>query len=154
MSDERQMKCLDTGVLLYAADKSSTFHQRAVELLEQSISGKWLACVCEQSLAEFVATVTDPQRVRHPLPPATAAKLLDKLLKYPQPELLYSDDTILRHTVKLMEKYSTLRRNFAGAHVAATMLQHGVKTLVTADSQTFAPVRELDVENPFEALFA
>jgi hypothetical protein len=148
------MKCLDTAVLLYAADKSSSFHLRAVEMLEQSIAGKWLACVCEQSLAEFVATVTDPECVRNPLSPTAAAKLLEKLLKYPQPEILYSDETILRRAVKLMEKYPTLRRNFTNAHVAATMLQHGVKTLVTADSQTFAPVRELDVENPFETLFA
>ena len=148
------MKCIDTSVLLYAADKSSSFHKRAVEMFEQSISGKWLTCVCEQSLAEFVATVTDAQRVRHPLSPAAASKLLEKLLKYPQPEVLYSDETILRRTVKLMEKYPTLRRRFLDAHVVATMLQHGVKTLVTADSQTFAPVRELDVENPFGALFA
>lgn len=148
------MKCLDTGVLLYAADKSSPFHKRALELIEQSISGKWLACVCEQSLADFVSTVTDPQRVRHPLTPAAASRLLDKLVKYPQPEVLYSDEAILRRAVKLMEKYSTLRRRFADAHLAATMLAHGVKTLVTADSQTFASVRELDVENPFETLFA
>lgn len=148
------MKCLDTGVLLYAADKSSPFHKRALELIEQSVSGKWLACVCEQSLSEFVSTVTDPQRVRHPVSPAAASKLLDKLVKYPQPEILYSDEAILRRAVKLMEKYSTLRRRFADAHLAATMLAHGVKTLVTADSQTFAPVRELDVENPLETLFA
>lgn len=154
MSDDRRMKCLDTSVLLYAADKSSSFHKRAVEMIEQSANGKWLACVCEQSLQEFVATVTDPQRVQHPLTPAMAARMLEKLLKYPQPEVLYSDETILRRAVKLMEKYPSLRRNFGSAHTVATMLQHGVKTLVTADSQTFAPVRELDVENPFEALFA
>ena len=148
------MKCLDTAVLLYAADKSSPFHSRAVEMIEQSIGGKWLACVCEQSLSEFVATVTDPQRVRNPLSAASASKLLDKLLKYPQPEILYSDEAILRRAVKLMDKYPTLRRRFADAHLAATMLAHGVKTLITADSQTFAPVRELDVENPFETLFA
>ena len=148
------MKCLDTTVLLYAADKSSTFHKRAVELVEQSANCKWLACVSEQSLSAFVSTVTDSQRVRHPLTPAMAGRMLDKLLKYPQPEVLYSDEAILRRAARLMEKYPTLRRSFLDAHVVATMLQHGVKTLVTADSQTFAPVRELDVENPFEALFA
>ena len=148
------MKCLDATVLLYAADKLSSHHGRAVELIQQSANGKWLACVCETSLQEFVSAVTDPKRVRQPLTPAAAGRMLEKLLKYPQPEVLYSDETILRRAVKLMEKYPTLRRGFASAHVVATMLEHGVKTLVTADSQTFAPVRELDVENPFETLFA
>jgi len=154
MIDERAMRCLDTSILLYAADRESPFHKRAVELLEQSISGKWLACVCEQSLQDFTATVTDAQRVRNPLSPANTARMLEKLLRYPQPEVLYSDETVLRRALRLMDKYPTLRRRFADAHIAATMLQHGVKALVTADSQTFAPVRELDVENPFEALFA
>ena len=148
------MKCLDTTVLIYAADKSSPFHKRAVELLEQSASGKWLACVCDQSLWEFVATVSSPRLVRHPLSPVFASRLMDKLLKYPQPEILYSDEAVVRRALKLMDKYPTLRHRFADAHLAATMLAHGVKTLVTADSQTFAPLRELDVENPFEALFA
>ena len=148
------MKCIDTTVLLYAADKHSTFHRRAVEMIEQSVSGKWLACVCEQSLQEFVSTVTDSQRVRNPLPPAAATRMIEKLLKYPQPEILYSDEAVLRRAMKLREKYPTLRRHFADAQVVAMMLSHGVKTLVTADSQTFAPVRELDVENPFETLFA
>jgi len=98
--------------------------------------------------------VTHAERVRHPLTPAAAARMLEKLIKYPQPEILYGDEAILRRAVKLMEKYPTLRRNLSDAYLVATMLQHGVKTLVTADSQTFTPVRELDVENPFEALFA
>jgi toxin-antitoxin system PIN domain toxin len=148
------MKCLDTTVLIYAADKSSPFHRRAVELLEQSAGGKWLACVCDQSLWEFAAAVSSPRFVRHPVSSAFALRLLDKLVKYPQPEILYSDEAVLRRALKLMDKYPTLRRRFADAHLAATMLAHGVKTLVTTDTQTFAPVRELDVENPFETLFA
>lgn len=148
------IKCLDTTVLIYAADTASPFHGRAVELLEQSIGGKWAACVCEQSLAEFAAVITNSRHVRHPLSPAAAWKLTDKLLRYPQPAVLYSDDAIVRRAFKLLEKYSVQRNRFAAAHLAATMLAHGVKTLVTADTQSFAAIRELDVENPFEALFA
>ncbi len=152
--NEERMKCLDTSVLLYAADKSSQFHGRAVEMIEQSVSGKWLACVCERSLQEFVSAVTSPARARQPLSASAASRMLEKLLKYPQPEILYGDETILRRAVRLMDKYPSLRRRLPEAYIAATMIQHGVKTLVTADSQTFAPVRELDVENPFETLFA
>jgi predicted nucleic acid-binding protein len=92
--------------------------------------------------------------VRNPLEPAQAKKYIDRLLKYPQPEVLYSDEAILRQTFKLMGKYPALRRRFRDAQLAATLIAHGVKILVTADSTPFLAMREIEVENPFEALFA
>lgn len=148
------MKCLDTAVLIYAADLASPSHRRAVELLEQSAAGQWAACVCQQSLWEFSAAMTSDRFVKRPLSPDAVWRMVDKLLRYPQPEILYSDENILRRATKLMEKYSAARLRFPEAHLAATMLAHGVRVLVTADSNSFAPIRELEVENPFEALFA
>ena len=148
------MKCLDTSVLVYACDTASPFHARAKELFEQSIAGKWAACVCEQSLWELAQILSSERFVRKPLLPAAAWKLVDKLWRYPQPVVLNSDETIVRRAFKLMEKHAALRSRFAEAHLAATMLAHDVKVLITADSQTFSVIRELDVENPFETLFA
>jgi uncharacterized protein len=148
------MKCLDTYMLIYAADTASPFHRRAVELVEQSIAGQWPACVCEQSLHEFAAIMTSDRAVKRPLSPEAAWKMIDKLLRYPQPDVLYSDETIVRRALHLMEKYSARRVNYAAAHKAATMLAHGVRILVTADSDTYAAIRELEIENPFETLFA
>jgi predicted nucleic acid-binding protein len=148
------MKCLDTGVLVYAIDAGSPFHKRAKELFEQSIAGNWAACVCEQSLWELAQILSGDRFVKKPLSPAAAWKLVDKLWRYPQPAVLNSDETIVRRAFKLMEKHTSLRSRFAEAHIAATMLAHDVKVLITADSQTFSVIRELDVENPFETLFA
>ena len=148
------MKCLDTTVLVYAADTASPLHKRAVELLEQSVRGQWAACVCEQSLWELGQIFTSERFVKKPLSPAAAWKLVDKLWRYPQPVILNSDETIVRRAFKLMERHTSLRSRFAEAHIAATMLAHDVHILVTADSQTFNMIRELDIENPFETLFA
>lgn len=148
------MKCLDTGMLIYAADTASPFHRRAVELLEQSIQGKWAACVCDRSLQEFAAVMTDARFVRRPLKPEACARMIERLTRFGQPVVLYSDDAVVRRALKLLEKYPHPRTGFAAALVAATMLAHGVKTLVTSDSAAFTPLREIDVENPFETLFA
>jgi predicted nucleic acid-binding protein len=148
------MKCLDTSFLVYAFDTAAPHHKRAVEFLDQTISGKWIACICEQSLCELSTILTDERFVKRPLTPAAAAKALDKLLRYPQPVILYSDEAILRRTFRLMEKYPTQRAKFAATHVAATLIAHGVKSIVTADSQSFSAIRELDMVNPFETLFA
>ncbi|HEY3293907.1 MAG TPA: type II toxin-antitoxin system VapC family toxin [bacterium] len=147
------MKCLDTSVLIYAADTASPHHGRAVEFLEQSVSGKWAACVCEQSLHEFAALTTSERFARRPLAPVTVEKMIERLTRYPQPVVLYSDDAILRRAFKLMEK-NPARITFGAAHLAATMLAHGVKTLVTPDRNAFAALREIGIENPFETLFA
>jgi predicted nucleic acid-binding protein len=147
------MKCLDTSLLVYAVDTASPHHVRAREFLEQSISGQWAACVCEQSLHEFAVIMTSDRFVRRPLSASAVEKMLERLTRFPQPEVLYSDDAILRRALRLMEK-SPGRLKFPAAHLAATMLAHGVKTLVTADRSAFAALRELDIENPFETLFA
>jgi predicted nucleic acid-binding protein len=147
------MKCLDTSVLIYAADTASPHHHRAVELLEQCVNGKWAACVCEQSLQEFAAVVTNERFVRQPLSAAVVGKMIEKLTRFPQPVVLYSDDAIVRRALKLMEKHPA-RLKFPAALMASTMLAHGVKVLVTADRNAFAPIREIEIENPFDALFA
>jgi predicted nucleic acid-binding protein len=148
------VKGLDTSVLIYAADTASPHHKRAVELLEQAAAGKWPACICEPSLRELSVALTSERFVKKPLAPAQAAKMIDRLIRYPQPVILYADDAVLRKTFKLMAKYPVQRARFAETLIAATLLAHGVKTIITASSASFSAIRELDVENPFEALFA
>jgi len=147
------MKCLDTSVLIYAADTSSAHHQRAVECLEQSVNGRWASCICEQSLHEFAAVMTSERFARHPLSATQVEKMVERLTRFPQPVVLYSDDAILRRALKLMER-NPARTKFPAAHLAAVMLAHGVKVLVTADRNAFSAIREIEIENPFETLFA
>jgi predicted nucleic acid-binding protein len=75
-------------------------------------------------------------------------------MKAPQPEILYTDSHMLRDTFALMEKHRSQRRRFWETLTAATMLAHGVKTIVTSQSRNYQTIREIQVENPFETLFA
>jgi predicted nucleic acid-binding protein len=147
------LKCLDTVVLIYLVDKASPFHQRAAEIIEQAESGLWRSCVCYQSLVEFMALVTSEEWVRYPLNPKVASSVIEKILKAPQPEILYTDMHMLRDAFSLMEKYRSQRRRFWETVIAATMLAHGVKTIITTQTRNFHAIREIHVENPFEALF-
>jgi predicted nucleic acid-binding protein len=147
------MKCLDTNILIYAADLSSPFHRRAVDFISQTARGEWPSCVCYQSLCEFTEIITG-NRVRSPQSLDVAEKFMDRLLKYPQPAILYPDETILRQSLRLMQRYPSLNKRFRDARIAATLMKHGVKILVTANSAPFLAIRELEIENPFEALFA
>lgn len=148
------LKCLDTTILLYLMDKASPYHERAVEIVEQAEAGLWRSCVCFTSLVEFVAITTSEERVRYPMTPKEAQNLVEKILKAPQPEILYSDTHIVRAAFDLMERHRGQRRRFWETLIAATMLAHGVKTIITTQSRHFQAIREIQVENPFEALFA
>jgi predicted nucleic acid-binding protein len=117
-------------------------------------TGEWISCVCHSSLTEFVGIVTSSKHCARPLNISAVQKAMDKMLAKHRPMVLYSDDTILRRAMKLMEKYPAQKERFTETHIAATAITHGVKTIVTADSAGFLAIRELDIENPFEALFA
>ncbi|MBU0690404.1 type II toxin-antitoxin system VapC family toxin [bacterium] len=148
------IKCIGTTILLHAVDKLSPLHDRAVELLQQAERQEWMSCVCYQSLARLTKIATDPNRCKHPLGAAEMEKVIDAILRRPLPVVLYPDDNIFRRTLRLMVKYPAQRGRFIETHIAATALAHGVKTVVTADSAGFQAIREIEVENPFETLFA
>ncbi|MBM3324485.1 MAG: type II toxin-antitoxin system VapC family toxin [Calditrichaeota bacterium] len=148
------LKCLDTMILLYLVDKTSPHHERAVEIIEQAEAGLWRSCVCFVSLVEFLAIVTSEKRVRHPMTPKDAQNFAEKIMKAPQPEILYSNAQIVRDSLALMEKHRAQRQYLWEALIAATMLAHGVKTIITTQSRGFQAIREIQIENPFEALFA
>jgi predicted nucleic acid-binding protein len=139
--------------LIYLVDKASPFHRRAAEIIEQAESGLWRSCVCYQSLVEFMSIVTREDWVRYPMNPRAARDFVENIMKAPQPEILYTDIHMLRDAFSLMEKYRSQRRRFWETVIAATMLAHGVKTIITTQARNFQAIRELQVENPFEALF-
>jgi predicted nucleic acid-binding protein len=89
-----------------------------------------------------------------PLGAVEIEKAIDSILRRPLPVVLYPDEYIFRRTMKMMVKYPAQRGRFIETHIAATALAHGVKTIVTADTAGFIAIREIEVENPFEALFA
>lgn len=57
---------LDTNILVYAADKNSSFYQASISLRDKGLKGDIPLCICPQTLSEFFAIVTDPKRVEQP----------------------------------------------------------------------------------------
>jgi len=62
-----EVNFIDTNVLVYAADQSSPFHDRCVELREKGLSGEIELCLSPQILSELFAVITHPKRVANPL---------------------------------------------------------------------------------------
>jgi len=53
--------------------------------------------------------------------------------------------------LELCEKYGIARQRYYDAQLAATMLVHGIRTLVTENDRDFADMTEIRAVNPFKA---
>ncbi len=58
---------LDTNVLIYSYDETQPHHPDSHSLLRHAIVGDIPVVVAQQNLLEFLAVVTNPKRVNHPL---------------------------------------------------------------------------------------
>ena len=69
---------VDTNVLVYASQKRSAFHVRAVACLQEARGERRALWIGRQVLREHLATVTRPQHDQAPLPMADAIADLER----------------------------------------------------------------------------
>lgn len=148
------LKCIDTSILLAATDTTHPLSARAAKYLKSCAGEPWVTCVCYASLIKWSERITSVDHCENPLKALTVHAALEAMLKRREPLILYGDELILKRALKLVDKHQALRNRLHEAHLAATMLAHGVRTIVTIDSSPYISIRDLTVENPFETLFA
>jgi toxin-antitoxin system PIN domain toxin len=139
---------LDVNILLYASDRSSPFHSRAVEFLGECTSRDEPFTLTWVTLMSYLRMVTNSAIFAKPLLPAQALDNVAELLA-------------LEHVRVVSEKegfwdiYRRATRNVIlrgklvpDAHLASILLQHEVPILYTNDSD-FRKFDFLEVRNPF-----
>jgi toxin-antitoxin system PIN domain toxin len=138
----------DVNILLYASDGASPFHPRAVEFLDECASRPDVFYVAWPTVMAYLRVATHPAAFRSPLSPQDATRNVESLLNLPHARFLGEEegfwDAYRRATQGL-----TVRGNLVpDAHVAALLLQHGVRTFYTRDAD-FRRFEFLDVRDPF-----
>ncbi|MGV7224822.1 MAG: PIN domain-containing protein [Nitrospinales bacterium] len=73
---------------------------------------------------------------------------MESLLKQPRVRVLSEDDGFLAIYRKISDNFPVRGNLVPDAHIAALMLQHGVRKIYTADSD-FKKFEFLEVRNPF-----
>lgn len=139
---------LDANLLLYASDASSSFHERALALLERCAEGPELLYLPWPVVMAYLRIATHPAIFERPLSPEEATANVDALLGQPHVRPLGELDgfweTYRRTTDDLV-----VRGNLVpDAHLAALLLQHGVTTLWTRD-RDFRKFEGIRVRDPF-----
>ena len=96
----------------------------------------------------YIRISTHPSIFSHPLSPDEALENIESLLSQPRVRVLSEDDGFLAVYRQVSGNFPVRGNLVPGAHLAALLLQHGVRKIYTADSD-FKKFEFLVVENPF-----
>ena len=143
------MSCsIDVNVLLYASDRTSERHQAARRLLEECATGPEVLYVAWPVLMSYVRIATHTRVFAVPLAPREALGNVETLLALPRVRAVGELDGFV-DAYRAVSGSVVVRGNLVpDAHLAAILLQHGIRTLYSNDSD-FKKFPTLEVRNPF-----
>jgi toxin-antitoxin system PIN domain toxin len=137
---------IDANLLLYAYDRLSPFHERALNWVEETLGSEDEVGVALVSLLAFLRIGTDARVFERPLAVDEAAGVVSGWLARPNVGIV---QPTRRHVDVIRELARSGRVRGAmlmDAHLAALAIEHGA-TLCTSD-RGFTRFRGLKIEDP------
>lgn len=126
---------LDTNVLLAATDEGRAEHRAALMIVNEW-AGEVTLCTSGQILREYLAVATRPvERNGLGLKPADAASNVRAIRE--RTALLAEDARVADRLLMLLADVECGGKQVHDANVVATMLAHGVGTVVTMNVEDF-----------------
>jgi hypothetical protein len=139
---------LDVNVLLYASDRASERHAKARSFLESCAASPEIICLAWPTLMSYLRIATHPRIFSTPLSPAEALGNAATLLALRQVRAVSEMEGFIE-AYKSVAGEMPVRGNLVpDAHIAAILLQHGVRTLYSND-RDFRKFQSLDLRDPF-----
>lgn len=142
------MIAVDTNVLVYAHREETPEHAPAARLLAQLAEGDEPWALPWPCVYEFLRVVTHPRVFAPPTPLEDALESLDSLLDSPSLALLGEGPAHRSHLRRAITAGGTSGNLVHDAHIAALLVEHGVRELLTAD-RDFARFPFVRARNPF-----
>jgi len=124
---------VDTNVLVYAHRGEFSQHERARGLLAELADGDALWAIPVFCLGEFLRVVTHPSILKPPTRTAEAVRAIEALLHSPSLRLLVPGERYPRLLLDLVTTSRVSGNLVFDAQIAASCLEHGVRTLVSND---------------------
>lgn len=141
---------IDTNILIYSYDETQGLHSSSYTFLEHVFSGHLPASIAHQNLLEFLAVVSNPKRVEHPLSPDEA---LEKIAIYAANFSLISPTSRTFLTfADLFTRYPAIRERVFDLYLVATALDNGITQICTWNVKHLGTITDLTVKTPEEIL--
>jgi predicted nucleic acid-binding protein len=141
MTGERALSFVDTNVLVYAFDKSSSSKKRVAERLMRELMEEDRLRVSTQVLQELFVTLT--RKVSQPCSRGEALAVLDDLTAWP---LMVIDYAAIRAAVGLADQ---AQLSFWDALVVVAAARTGAAVLYTEDLNDGQEILGVRICNPF-----
>ncbi len=138
---------VDTNILLYASDIGSPFHQSALAFLEERSTGRELLYLPWPVIMGYLRIITHARIFKSPMTPGTAHGNISELLNLPQVRSLGEGLDFWRCYEEISGSVVVRGNLVPDAHIAAILLEHGVRDIATNDSD-FKKFGNLRVHNP------
>jgi len=132
---------LDTNVLLAATDEGRVEHESAVESLNVWPGSGVVLYTSGQILREYLAVATRPV-AQNGLGMARSAAVANVRTLRTRLHLLDEDEKVSERLLDLLDAVECVGKQVHDANVVATMLVHGVDTVVTINTGDFARFAE------------
>lgn len=139
---------LDVNILLYATDRASARHVLARDFVESCAAGPEILCLTWPTLMSYLRIATHPRIFAAPLSPDEALGNVSALVGLPHVRAVSELDGFLDAYKKVAGEIPVRGNLVPDAHVAAILLQHGVRTIYSND-RDFRKFQLLDVRDPF-----
>ncbi len=81
--------------------------------------------------------------------PSTARRKIQSIASLPGIQVLPLTSDIQRIALELCEKYGITRQRYYDTQLAATMIVHGIGTILTENATDFQALTEIRTLNPF-----
>ncbi len=129
------MFVVDTNVLVYAADADSPFHAACRDWLERQRGRADAWYTTWAILYEFLRVTTHPRVMRRPWSAPAAWDFLAALLASPGLAVLVPTQRHAEIAAQVIAELPHLAGNlFHDAHTAVLMREHGIRRIVTRDT--------------------
>ena len=138
---------LDTNVLLRLADAQSPEHAVAEAAIEHLIASQESVFISTQVLVEFWAVATRPESANGlGWSTATTAEAIRALRD--QFPLLNEASEVLDRWFELVDRFQVAGKHTHDARLAALLLVHGVRRLLTFNTTDFPPAWGVEATHP------
>ncbi len=140
------MNLVDANLLIYAVDRDSPQHRRALAFVEECFSSAEPAGLAWVVILAFLRLTTRAGILERPLSPAASLGLVSEWLELPNVEIVTPGEHHFRILRNLLEAAGTAGNLTSDAHLAALAIEKGA-TLCSADHD-FARFPGLRYVNP------
>ncbi|MCG6137913.1 MAG: type II toxin-antitoxin system VapC family toxin [Nostoc sp. LLA-1] len=140
---------LDTNILVYANVSESSFHQAALQKIQNLYDTEIELWVSRQVLREFIVTLTRPQAFTNPRPITTVIERV----RFFQTQFRVAEDSpeVTEKLLSLIEEIPIGGKQMHDANIVATMLVYEIPQLLTHNTGDFTRFSNLITVSPLQA---